>query len=224
MKKRIVALAGIALLLCTGAVARSREEKKKAKEEQKESRAFWKNFNDNLNDYSDITGTPEDSVIFYGGFVPCMSQCMFTQINSDFEPDIQCIDGKEHSLGAFFISKPVKPGSRYMLEVWHFYQAYGYTGTQAYTPQNSPLIFDVPDEPGLYYVGTWGVPDTMMYNELIENKTWTCVTEKPKALKKMLTVYKGTSWIPLIQKELEVATAEAKQYKAERKGKKGDKK
>lgn len=226
MKKRIVALAGIAMLLCTGAVAKSREERQRKKEAQKANREFWKDFNANLNDYSDITGTPEDSVIFYGGFGRSQNSCIFTQINSDFEPDTQFMDCKTNSAmwsGIFFISKPVTPGSRYMLEYWYC-KGIQYYGSRTYSPRDSILIIDIPEEPGLYYVGTYAGIESMAHGELTEYKDFPSAEERPHALKQVLSLYKGTAWEPLIQKELKEAEASAAQHKADRRKKKGSKK
>ena len=220
MKKRIVAFAGLVLLLGTGAFARSREEKKKAKEEAREIKRELK---EHRNSFKNIKGTPEDSVIFYGGFSGEGNDFIFTQTNSDFEPDIQAMK-KE----VFFISEPVKPGSRYMLEYlcWHHTQVYwvgnkcyssDVSESSSYTAQNSILVIDVPTEPGLYYFGYYAGQSSIRNGELTDIDYNYAVEVKDNALKKMRSYYKGTAWEPLIQKEFEEAEIAAAQNKVERK-------
>ncbi len=224
MRKRIVAMAGIALLLCTGAVARSREEKKKAKEEAKETK---KELKENLNSFKDIKGTPEDSVIFYGGFEGMGNDFIFTQVNSDYEPDIQSMKGE-----LYFVSEPVKPGSRYVLEYWcwHYHVTYttfigtkpqyhtvDYSQNRSYTAQTSPLVIEVPTEPGLYYFGYYAGESSIERGELVQMAYNPSVEAKDNALRKILRYYKGTAWEPLIKQELAEAEVAAKQAKADRK-------
>ena len=213
MKKHIAVLAGLVLLFCSGAVARSREEKKKAKEE---SRQFKKDFNASLNKFSNIKGTPEDSVIFYGGFEATGNDYLFTQINSDFEPDSQSMKS-----AYMFVSEPVQPGSRYMLEYWYWTNSTpsfgGSYASQHFTQQTSPLIIDIPEEPGLYYFGYYSGIATVVNGRLIECGYAPSAEMRDSALKAVLRRYRGTAWEPLIKKELAEAKVAVKEHMVERK-------
>ncbi len=214
MKKHIAVLAGLVLLFCSGAVARSREEKKKAKEETKE---IVRELKEHQNSFKDTKGTPEDSVIFYGGFEATANDYLFTQINSDFEPDSQSMR-REY----MFVSEPVQPGSRYMLEYWWYWTAStpsssGSYASQYFTQQTSPLIIDIPEEPGLYYFGYYSGIATVVNGRLIECGYAPSAEMRDSALKAVLRRYRGTAWEPLIKKELAEAKVAVKEHMVERK-------
>lgn len=197
----------------------------KAKKSNNEIKNDVKEIYQNKNDYSNITGTPEDSVIFYGGFNG-VNDYIFTQIDSNFEPDTQAM-----SWADAFVSKPVKPGSRYMLEFIDNYvgsPSYGYDRTRGvYNVPTSILIVDVPKEPGLYYIGFYDGKLCINSGELYTDESSKFISPtlgKVSALKDVLKYYRGTAWEPLINEELEKATVERENLKKELKASKKSKK
>lgn len=204
--KKIISIIAVLTVLCSVAFA---EIPGKAGGGKKEDREIVTQY---MNDYTNIIGTPEDSVLFYGGFCGG-NDFIFTQINPDFEPDVQ---GWGHT--NFFTSKPVKPGSRYMLEYWSWFWL-NYTGSAHFTVQTTPLIVDVPEKPGIYYFGFYDSMSTFVDGELIENPRFTSIKERAGCLRKILKLYAGTAWEPVIKEELKKAEAEAKQNKKDRKEK-----
>ena len=150
-------------------------------------------------EYQNAVGTPENSVVFYGQiyFANSMS---FSQMNPDFPPDYQKIDGQ------YFISKPVAPGSTYVLEDLNCEEStstYRYIWDYAYSLQTSinPVIINVPKEPGLYYIGMFDG------RKLKEGKKVNAMKNSEKYevyyLKDVLKLYKGTVWEETINKKIE---------------------
>lgn len=209
--KKIISIIAVLIAMCSVF----------SKAKTNETRKISKELSQNKNDYSNITGTPEDSVIFYGGFAG-VNDYIFTQIDSNFEPDTQAMiraDG--------FVSKPVKPGSRYMLEYLdntttnatlvsgsggvasvHFTDN-GYNAI--YNVPTSILIIDVPKEPGLYYFGYYNGSFSIKMGELYTDDysiVYSSTIRKASSLNEVLKYYKGTEWEPLINEELKKATVE----------------
>ena len=160
--------------------------------------------------YAAAAGTPEDSVIFYGGFYDGDNDFIFTQINSNFEPDCQGVYNEK-----YFVSAPVKPGSCYMLEYWYWINGQ-YFSLNDFMPQTSPVIVQVPEEPGLYYFGCYAGDVSLNEGEATAWDKKPSAEMKPRALEKALSCYRGTAWEPLIRKELAQAQAEASQHKEDR--------
>ncbi|WP_191013938.1 hypothetical protein [Treponema zioleckii] len=150
-------------------------------------------------EYQNAVGTPENSVVFYGQI--CFAKSMsFSQMDPDFPPDYQEITGE------IFISKPVAPGSTYVLEDLNCEEStstYRYIWNYSYSLQTSinPLIINVPKEPGLYYIGVF---DGRKLEEGKKAKTMRN-SEKYESYKlaNVLKLYKGTVWEETINKKIE---------------------
>ena len=184
----------------------------------REEKAMNKTMKMYRNTYKLFMGLPENSVIFYGGFQGTENDFLFSQIDPYFDPDTQAVEGQ-----LFFVSRPVKRSSRYMLEYWRWTDSTegydGFSSAKSYTPKSSPLVIDIPDEPGLYYFGFYSGMATSATGELTEWKIHSSEEMKVPALKQVLRCYKGTEWEDYIREELEKAQQEAKERKARRRGK-----
>ncbi|MBQ4377618.1 MAG: hypothetical protein II821_00255 [Treponema sp.] len=166
-------------------------------------------------EYQSAPGTPEDSVVFYG-YIDWDTGHSFSQMNPDFPPDYQ----KMKSPG--FVSKPVAPGSTYVLEQtegscvignvrWYWDQHYSLQSAA------TPLIINVPKKPGLYYVGEFdgfNIVKTKTVDD--KNSTHYGNTMEQWCVKAALELYRGTAWEEALTKRLEEIEAEKKS------GKKGD--
>ena len=211
MKRRVAVL--LALLLLTGlavfqtAVAGGRDERTK---DSKNANWLMKTYR---NKYKEFMGLPENSVVFYGGFQGTENDFLFRQIDPYFEPDTQAVEGQ-----LFFVSRPVKRSSRYMLEYWYWTDSAenyeGFSSSKTYTPETSPLVIDIPDEPGLYYFGYYSGMATVATGELKEWKVHSSEDMKVTALKQVLRCYKGTEWEDCVREELAKAQQEAKERKS----------
>ena len=208
MKKRIIAFVAVPLLCMTvEAHARYNTYDTKSYNAMKERAKEVKSLEV---DYAHVPGSPEDSVIFYGGFYDGDNDFIFTQINSNFEPDSQGAYNEK-----YFVSAPVKPGTCYILEYWYWINGQ-YFSLNDFMPQTSPIVVQVPQEPGLYYFGSYAGNVSLSGGEA---KSWDKKPSdemKPRALEKALSCYRGTAWEPLIRKELAQAQAEASQHKEDR--------
>ena len=207
MKKRIVALSVLMTLISLSAAAFGERAYagNEPKERAKEVKALEV-------DYAHVSGSPEDSVIFYGGFQDGDNDFIFTQINSNFEPDSQGVYNQR-----YFVSAPVTPGSCYMLEYWFWFSTSNHSySLNDFMPQTSPIVVQVPEEPGLYYFGTYGGYGSLVLGHSQERESKPSDEMKPRALEKALSCYRGTAWEPLIRKELAQAQAEASQHKEDR--------
>ena len=154
---------------------------------------------DNISEYQSASGTPEDSVIFYGYIEGATSIAkeqenivQFSQMNSNFPPDHQQMKNK------IFVSKPVAPGSLYFLQgmageaqktigntIWIYNETF---------PMQSdfvPIIVNVPKEPGFYFVGYYIDPIGLLEGKVkkYDNKSMEKI-----CLKGALKLYKGTAW------------------------------
>ncbi|MBP5465823.1 MAG: hypothetical protein J6Y13_11710 [Treponema sp.] len=202
---------GIALL-CLALLALCAATAGKLRDKQAKDRVIWKNHVK----YRKFNGTPENTVIFYGGFHGGSNDLLFRQIDPEQEPDAQGVSEEE-----FFISEPVRFGTRYMLEYWYWTDTTdtfeGNAVARDYTEQNSPLIIDIPYEPGFYYFGYYDGRPSIIKGELTEWNGHPSVEMKPEAIRKALKYYGGSAWAPRLRAELKQAEAEAKKHKAERK-------
>ncbi len=197
--KKIISIIAVLIAMCSVF----------SKAKTNETRKISKELSQNKNDYSNITGTPEDSVIFYGGFAG-VNDYIFTQIDSNFEPDTQAMiraDG--------FVSKPVKPGSRYMLEYLDntttTVSGSGGVASVHFTDNGYNAIYNVPKEPGLYYFGYYNGGFSIKMGELYTDDysiVYSSTIRKASSLNEVLKYYKGTEWEPLINEELKKATVE----------------
>lgn len=154
----------------------------------------------NIEEYQEAVGTPSDSVIFYGIF-NCNEFQSFSQMDPDFPPDYQEMEK------GIFISKPVAPGSTYILESSRGEEYAGnwtYTWDHTYSMQTpiNPVIINIPKKPGFYYVGWYegrdlasGKSERKWLNYDVRNETM--------CLKGALKLYKGTAWEEAINNRLE---------------------
>lgn len=200
-------------LLCLAVLALCAATAGKLRDKQAKDRIIWKNHVK----YRKFNGTPENTVIFYGGFHGGSNDLLFRQVDPEQESDMQAVIEEE-----FFISEPVRFGTRYVLEYWYWADPSDpFENSTAiardYTEQTSPLIIDVPYEPGFYYFGYYDGRPSIVKGELTEWSGHPSVEMKPEAIRKALKCYAGTRWAPLLRAELKQAEAEAKQHKAERK-------
>ncbi len=152
-------------------------------------------------DYKHITGTPADSVVFYGGFCEKSSNGWtprYTYIFSEVSP-LHLYADQALTRTHFFVSSPVRPGSTYMLRQW-----IGYSGwTAAFTEADSLLTVQVPKEPGLYYFGAYEPYKSLTKDALTEEKRGYSAAQKREALEAALECYKGTVWEDCIRAELD---------------------
>jgi hypothetical protein len=165
----------------------------------------------NKKEYQAAVGTPEDSVVFYGNFNTMGAMEGFSQMNPDFEPDYQFMESQN------FISKPVAPGSTYILERAYREDSY-YIGNRRYTTiynwyysmQGSinPLIINIPKKPGLYYIGAYST-NTFEEGSKAEKIEKSAEYEE-MVLKGALKLYKGTAWESAINARIEEINNENK--------------
>lgn len=173
-----------------------------------------------VEEFHDVSGTPEDSVIFYGAFNSMDSKATisFTQTNSDFAPD------KQTMTGDYFISKPVRPGSRYILqhlegvENMTSYVGNGgapgfkrrvtsYSYKEHFSQKDTPLTIEIPNKPGIYYFGYYRARATAEYKDLVEMYPVLIGPKTPAeweadVLKNAITLYKDTEWEIKLQERL----------------------
>ena len=218
MKKRIAALTVLLAFLCAAAFAIVRNGSRE--DRSKEAKAMSRLLKSYRNKYKIFMGIPTTSVIFYGGFRGASNDYLFRQIDPYTEPDTQAVEVQE-----FFVSRPVKLDSCYMLEYWYWTATGedmdGLYSSESYTSETSPLVIDIPREPGLYYFGYYDGQATAASGRLVEIKGKPSEDMKVAGLKEVLRCYKGTEWEDYIREELEKAKAEAKERKsAKRKGRK----
>ncbi len=218
MKRRMAALAVLLAFLCAAASAIVRNGSKE--DRSKESRSMGKLLKAYRNKYKVFMGIPTTSVVFYGGFRGARNDYLFRQIDPYTEPDAQAVEEQE-----FFVSRPVKLDSCYMLEYWYWTAAGedmdvdGLYSSESYTPETSPLVIDIPREPGLYYFGYYDGQATAASGRLVEIKGKPSEDMKVAGLREVLRCYRGTEWEDYIREELDKAKAEAKERKsARRKG------
>ena len=164
--------------------------------------ADWKdNRPAKLVNYAGITGTPYDSVVFYGGLTSWNNDLVFAEISP-----IQLYPDQAKMNTSFFVSEPVRPGSRYMLRYWSSLMSKGiflYRWQKVYTEETSPLIIEMPKEPGLYYFGYYDSVETMQKDTPVESIKNPSSFMQKAALKAALECYRGTVWEEYIQAELD---------------------
>lgn len=166
-----------------------------------------------------IKGTPSDSVVVYGCFL-ANKRVMFSQMHPDFP--------KEHieyqTFGnGMFVTKPLQPGSVYRVtymsgdetrdeETWKW---------DGYLPMNeTALDILVPEEPGLYYYGSWSGKSAFENIEkmsiesyyqnvfVIAKGAYKEPSAEIRCLKQVLKRYKGTKWEKLISQRIYNKTSE----------------
>ena len=165
-------------------------------------KADWKdNRPSRVIDYKKIAGSPDDSVVFYGGFNSYRNDYIFAEIAPEQARSDQELDGVQ-----FFVSEPVKPGSVYMLRYWDSWDGKGfryYSWQKTFSEDNSLIIINLPTEPGLYYFGCYDALKTDQSGQLTENPRHSSASMKRTALKEALECYKGTVWEDRIKAELD---------------------
>ncbi|MCR5218927.1 hypothetical protein [Treponema sp.] len=162
---------------------------------------------EDLKDYREPAGTPENSVVFIVA-TDVAQKISFSQMDPDYPADMEKVNGN------VFVSKPVAPGSTYFLKDLVFQRSYyvgntvvvyNYDLTYPMQPATVPLVVNVPKKPGIYFLGyaTTG--------ELFENDGYELKKDaKGEAayLKGALKLYKGTVWEDAINKRIEELGAE----------------
>lgn len=168
-----------------------------------------------VDEFKNAEGTPEDSVVFYGGFYSTDLKAItsFTQTNSEFSADKQTMNGP------FFISKPVKPGSKYILShLSGTEKKTAYTGSMGnqksvisnsfkkdFSVKNTPMTIEVPEEPGIYYFGYYDGRFTAVNEKLTEvgglfKDMLKSDGMEETVLKHVIPLYKDTEWEEVLQK------------------------
>ena len=165
----------------------------------------------NKKEYQAAVGTPENSVVFYGNFGASGAKEGFSQMNPDFEGDYQFMES------ANFISKPVAPGSTYVLERGCREDFY-YVGNRRYNiiydiyysmqGALNPLVINIPEKPGLYYIGAYAT--TTFEEGTKAEKTEKSAEYEEMVLKGALKLYKGTAWESAINARIEEINNENK--------------
>lgn len=146
--------------------------------------------------------TPENSVIFYGCYTD-NSLTYFAQSDSEYGPDFQKLEG------SVFVSAPVKPGSRYRLAYTNGSRTIAdttYFWNDFYPMNSNSFDIKIPEEPGLYYVGTY---DGMTSYEAGKNVPVqyfifkkTPEQEEIACLKEVKRIYGKTEWKAVIDEKI----------------------
>ncbi|MBR1913075.1 MAG: hypothetical protein IJ828_12070 [Treponema sp.] len=161
-------------------------------------KADWKrNRHSRIIDYTKVTGSPDNSVIFYGGFGRDLKAKTNYYIFSEVSPIILHPDQASKET-KFFVSEPVSPGSVYVLRTWRDYNCYNFY----FNEQNSPLTVKIPVEPGLYYFGFYDAFNSIEKQKPVKLDSNSKALRR-EALEAVLECYKGTEWEDYIRKELE---------------------
>lgn|GEM_PF-780011 len=149
-------------------------------------------------DYRKVTGSPDNSVVFYGGFTEASSLFMkdFSYIFSEVSP-IQLYPDQARTGVNFFVSAPVRPGSTYIMRYWSDYNGFIFT----FTEEDSLVTVHVPKEPGLYYFECYDAYTSLRKNA--PRKLRSSPSMQKEALEEALKCYKGTVWEEYIQAELD---------------------
>lgn len=161
---------------------------------------------ENKSEYQSVDGKPEDSVIFYGYIENVDTNSVvleFTQVNPDFDLERQSLRGK------IFVSKPVRPGTVYFLEGMsgQFESFDLFTGSKftcynkkfALERETTPIVIDVPEKPGFYFVGAYLNPIKLIDGSA---KKYDNMLNEKMCLKGALRLYKGTAWEKAIKARL----------------------
>lgn len=144
-------------------------------------------------------GSPEDSVIFYGSYKN-NEHMIYAQSDTSLSADVQSL------VGEYVVSAPVTPGSRYRLMYMKGSKKSGryYTIWDSwFSMQTSGFDVQVPNEPGLYYIGSW---DGLQSFKDAENKKAEFTlfkkseeAEELQCLKAAKKIYARTKWEAVIQ-------------------------
>lgn len=156
--------------------------------------------------------TPENSVVIVGrvGFIDEGAEAFYAQVDPKYPKDAQpIVDG-------YIVSKPVVPGSTYVLANIPWTYDNGYTLYEGMIPNTSRFLIKVPEKPGIYYLGWYSAWEIASYEngeiDYLEGDLEYYANEgEDKKLVKMLnkflmSYYEGTCWEPEIQEN-------AKKYK-----------
>ncbi len=163
-------------------------------------KADWKhNRKSKILEYTKLSGTPDDSVVFYGGFCRNNKYAYYCY-NYIFERKgaEQSELDQESKKTRFFVSEPVKPGSTYVLRYWKYLLGEAYK----FDEDTSILAVDIPQEPGLYYFGFYDADNSIEKQQPVKLDSNSNALKK-EALEAVLECYKGTEWEDYIRKELE---------------------
>lgn len=149
------------------------------------------------------TGSPEDTVVFYGGFTNTQDY-RFSQRDSNFPADFQYLEHCDE----VFVSAPVAPGSTYTIEYFGGAFSSGYVTWvfgRHYPLNFHNFDFQIPKKPGLYYLGYFDGVESYKNGEFKKAKFLLKSDKSAEldALKVALKVYKGTAWEPVIQKKID---------------------
>ena len=149
------------------------------------------------------TGTPENSVVFYG-FYESNVEMDWYQSDSEYAPDFQKLDAP------YIVSAPVAPGSRYRLEYCYGSYRVGNTihyWSPTYAMQENSFDIKVPEEPGIYYIGSFDGADSYRFGK---NMPVTALFKAPSperlemdCLREAVRKYKGTAWEALFKARME---------------------
>jgi|WetSurMetagenome_2_1015567.scaffolds.fasta_scaffold31376_2 hypothetical protein len=168
--------------------------------------------------YDESMGTPENSVLVYG-MANGINHITFTEVTKSGKPDVldYTVNGN-----LVFCPKPLKMGTHYKVTYLEGVGSFSYSDmtignitthstdrTQDTYDENTKQVkdfeFTVPDKPGLYFYGIRLIKNpgegASKGRIMIGNPSEADM--KKMCLKKALTVYAGTVWEPVLQKELE---------------------
>lgn len=147
-------------------------------------------------------GTPENSVVFYGG-ATYSKAFKFSQKDSKFPADFLNITNSNE----VFASTPVPMGSTYTMQSIFGSRSSG--NMTFYWSDTMPLNYTgydihIPKKPGLYYVGYFDGEKSFREGKFVPAKFLirSDADLELSALKKILKVYRQTSWEAVIQNRI----------------------
>lgn len=156
--------------------------------------------------YASEKMTPENSVVFAAFLTNLDPGSYLYQIDPKYPEDVQ-----EQKYWSVICSKPVKPGSTYVIKnlSWSQSDAMGnrYIGS---IDETSRFKIKVPNKPGIYFVCLTSIHDIYAYEANPDFEYRDRLADKDKAVnyisgfaQQILPFYVGTSWEPLIQQYIE---------------------
>jgi hypothetical protein len=148
-------------------------------------------------------GTPENSVVFIG-MIPQSFSVVFTQIKPRGSHDVQEFKFGITNASGIIVSKPVKPGSQYIISHMDGSSSGGFSRTSwniDYTEDNKTFLIDIPEEPGYYYFGSYLGLDVALDPATVIKDEYYMGEDKEKILRpqkllleQAIKYYKGTEW------------------------------
>lgn len=160
----------------------------------------------NLAPYRSTELTPENSVVIYGGIYDSYEQ-VWTNDNPNLSSDKQ--KGKEE----IFVSLPVECGSKYYLagvkgHPASYSSTFSYSINSEFDAGSSPLLVEVPKEPGLYFFGTYKFKVSGIFSSKYSIisafvRPSDLRKENIYCLKEAKKYYKGTVWEAYIDQEIQ---------------------